>query len=1142
MAASLEHVLAQLQRWTSPHLEECSDAVLLERFVQLHDESAFAALLARHGGMVWHSCRRILDDSHEAEDAFQATFLILARQAHTLRHPAALPGFLHRVARRVALKARTKASDCASETPLVDKKSDPRSDPLMQLTARELLTVLDEEIARLPATQRSAIVLCCLEGHPREEAAKMLGCTPGALKGHLERGRQRLQKRLEHRGITLSAALVLVMVAREGIAAQLPALLLQSTVRAALHGCTGGTASALAHSVLQTMFLPKLAGVMAVTLTLVLAASATVALIYRGPAVETVDEKKPAISAASTETGAGKSRPRTDAQGDLLPAEAIARLGTQRFRHGGQIMFAAFTPDGKRLISQGYDGVRVWNVATGKQLRYFAAEPGNYWGATDLSADGKTLAADSKSHDKIDLWDVPSGKIISSLGRGIYTRIRLSPNGKLLAAYLANADTKLAVVELWDVVSRRKLRAWKPHPRSQVMCLLFSADSRQLLTSGLDGNVRLWDTQNDQQLQEFTRSGRRWYASSFDEAISPDGKLVALFEQNEKSILQTGAIVWQARISLRDTATGKQVRLLSCPSQKDHTGEAPAFSAITFTPDGKKLLTGGPDRFLRAWDAATGDELQRWPLELGRPFPLTLSPDGKTLAAVMRQGRAIQLLDMANGKPRPALAGHLAHVKLSALTSDGRFAITVDAEGALFLWDATAGRIRRALKGHDGPIFSLQLAPDGRTLYTLGWDKTLRFWDLGNGEERRRISLGQEFAPSGYGALALSPDGGTLAVLGSTKANRLLDTTSGRELHRFEGPKWIRGAAFTADGRSLVVWSGDMQVRICDGRTGRLLRTYPLPKEFRSEGGFSGSLAPPAFFNAAVSPDGRLLALCHFTDNLDKSKYIIILKDLATGRDVRRLDHLPANVDRLAFAPDGRLVAWSGEKDCSIHLVETASGGERRRLPGHTGGRIHQLAFSADGTRLISSGSETTALVWDVRGPSEHLPATAAEMEALWIDLAGTDANRAYRAIRKFAAAPAAAVPLLRERLRPVPDMDAKRLARLIEDLDSDDFAIRQKATADLEEFGERALPAFRKALEGKAPLETRRRLEDLRDEAQRAWWDVSGERLQLLRAVEALELAGTKEAREALQTLAAGAAGARLTEEAKAALERLQR
>src|SRR5262249_39121591 len=159
---------------------EAADVVLLERFVQRRDEAAFAALVARHGAMVLRSCRRVLGDAQEAEDAFQATFLILARKAPTLRRPDALAGWLHGVARRVALKARTKFAVRLAQTHLPETLSDSRTDPLTRLTARELLTVLDEEVQRLPSAQRSAVVLCCLEGHTQEETARILGWTGGS--------------------------------------------------------------------------------------------------------------------------------------------------------------------------------------------------------------------------------------------------------------------------------------------------------------------------------------------------------------------------------------------------------------------------------------------------------------------------------------------------------------------------------------------------------------------------------------------------------------------------------------------------------------------------------------------------------------------------------------------------------------------------------------------------------------------------------------------------------------------------------------------------------------------------------------------------------------------------------------------------
>lgn len=138
------------------------------------------------------------------------------------------------------------------------------------------------------------------------------------------------------------------------------------------------------------------------------------------------------------------------------------------------------------------------------------------------------------------------------------------------------------------------------------------------------------------------------------------------------------------------------------------------------------------------------------------------------------------------------------------------------------------------------------------------------------------------------------------------------------------------------------------------------------------------------------------------------------------------------------------------------------------------------------------------------------------------------------------AAAPNITIPFLRKHLQPALVVGADRLARLIADLDSDEFAVREKATAELEKLGERALPAYRKALADKPSLESRRRLEELQTKSQADWSNVSGERLRSLRAIEALEFAGTKEACEVLAQLAAGAEGTRQTEEGKAARQRL--
>jgi RNA polymerase sigma factor (sigma-70 family) len=1140
MADSIAQVLSQVQRWTSSSAGgNVSDTILLQRFIQQRDESAFAALVARHGAMVFRVCRRVLDDAQDAEDASQAAFLILARKAGSLRQPEALSGWLHGVARRVALKARTKsASHSASDLSHCEALPDQRPDPLMQLTARELLAILDEEVQRLPSAQRSAVVLCCLEGHTQEEAARILGWTSGSVKGRLERGRSRLQQRLARRGIALSAALAIVAVSR-GVAAS--AVFNRSAVRAALGGRVTTPAAALADGVLNGMLLGNLTGVTALVLAITLAVSAAVALIVRQPA-EDNQAAEPAQPAKADTQG-----PKVDALGDPLPDGVIARLGTLRFRHGSHIELLAFTADGKHLLSQGSDGVRIWESATGKQLRHLALDAGRVWGKMALSPDGKQLAVVGKPPPSpVQFWDVGGGKKTGTLGEQFYSALCFSPDGKWLAASPRSLD-----VELWDAAGRKKIRSWPAH-QFQVWTAAFSADGRRLLTSGTEGKIRLWDVDTGRQLQEFTPAG--WQpnvvGTPSPAVLAPDGKLLALIEPNERRQTAGNTVQWQALISLRDTATGRQVRQLECPTPEITPGYTRPFTALIFSPDGKTLLTGGPDAFIRVWDVATGKEQRRLRLEPGSPTVLAVSRDGQTLAAAMLGDMTIRVLDLARGEVATVPDGHLMTVHAAVLTPDGRTAVTGGLDDSLLVWDVATGRPRRRLQGHNSPVHSLWLAPDGRTVFSGGWDLTLREWDLATGKERRRLSA--DLPRTGIGKVFDSPDGKSFLTVDAGNNVRLFDRATGKERQRFQGPEWMHGCALTPDGSSLVAWSGDRKVRVWDMKSGRKLHEYPLPPEGAGDGPrMLGGEGPVSLFSAALSPDGRLLAIGspYNIGYGQKQERYLLFKDLATGQDIRRIDNLPSDVGILAFSPDERMLAWSGTLDGSggsdpaIRLMEVASGRERRRLAGHRG-PLSSLVFTPDGQKMISGSSDTTALVWDLGGRfdphAKQVALTASELDALWTDLAAEDAARTYRAIRKLAASPASSVPFLRQRFRPVPPVDEKRIARLIADLDSDDFTTRRKAVAELEKLAGLALPAYRNALAGKPSIETRRRLEELLEKAGPLWWDVSGEQLRTLRAMEVLELAGTPEAREVLGTLAGGSGGARLTKQAKAALDRL--
>ncbi len=250
-----------------PESDEVSDAALLGRFIMERDETAFAALVVRHGPLVLHVCQRVLGDVHDAEDAFQAAFLVLARKAATVRHPEALPAWLHGVARRAALKARLARTRQFREMgPLVVPAVDPRPDPLVDLSVRELLVIIDSELERLPEVYRLPVILCCLEGRSLEEAARQLGWTPGSVKGRLERGRKRLHDRLVRRGLTLSAALAAAEVSRGAASAAVVARLVAATARGAMlfaarsttAGEVSAEAAALAGNVIKGMALARL--------------------------------------------------------------------------------------------------------------------------------------------------------------------------------------------------------------------------------------------------------------------------------------------------------------------------------------------------------------------------------------------------------------------------------------------------------------------------------------------------------------------------------------------------------------------------------------------------------------------------------------------------------------------------------------------------------------------------------------------------------------------------------------------------------------------------------------------------------------------------------------------------------------------
>src|SRR5262249_36460225 len=219
-----------------------TDGQLLQRFLQDREGDAFAALMRRHGRLVWSVCRHVLRREHDAEDAFQAAFLVLARRAASIRKSESVGSWLHGVAFRIAMNARRSAAKREErELRIAAARSD--SDPPPDWGWRELQAILDEELQRLPVKYRAPFILCCLEGRSRAEAAVELGWKDGTIASRIAQARRLLQDRLTRRGVTLPAVLTAGVLSGQSASACVPAALSEPTLKAALLVAAGSSAS-----------------------------------------------------------------------------------------------------------------------------------------------------------------------------------------------------------------------------------------------------------------------------------------------------------------------------------------------------------------------------------------------------------------------------------------------------------------------------------------------------------------------------------------------------------------------------------------------------------------------------------------------------------------------------------------------------------------------------------------------------------------------------------------------------------------------------------------------------------------------------------------------------------------------------------
>jgi RNA polymerase sigma factor (sigma-70 family) len=1140
-----------------------SDAQLLVRFARHRDEAAFAALLHRHAPLVYGVCRRVLGHAHDAEDAFQAVFLVLVRKAGSIAKGESLGCWLHEIAYRTALRARTVAHKRRTRERQAHAMNAANLDEPTAATG--VGPMLDEELRRLPEQYRRPLVLCYLEGKTYAEAAEQLGWPAGTVSGRLARARELLRRRLAQRGVTLTAPALSATLTRE-VNAAVPAPLLDATLRAGLSFSSGraadGGASAaaitLAKEVLRIMVPNKL------RLTLIVAA--VLGLVGGAMTYLARSDQQPRQNAAIAELTRGPEK-------ESLPAGATARMGTTAFRHGDRILSVAYTPDGKKLVTSSMDQtVRLWDAATGRVLRRFDRSPTE--AEKDLPGKGGKLPFGA-----LLLWD----EFLTTV----------SADGKYLAT------TRNDVVIVWELESGKEVRRLRGSLTAGTM-LAFANGGKTLLAADPLGGVEAWDVATGtpgKGIPAPKLPGRKSQTESSGPVLSPDGKRLA------RPIYDSQSNIYS--IQLFDFPSGKAAGTIEFAG-------VPLSTA--FSPDGKTLAAWMTNGEMILADVASGRALGsiKTGNDAGSALSLACGPDGQKLA-LSREGGSVEVWDAKTRQRNHRLlgTGPLAQPLFFTLGQrQGRSELAFNPDGTrlavgsfgcgLRLFDLTTGKeVGAGRSGHPSAVRSFGLAADGQTLVTHSRGDGVRIWSLDGGAPVRRVSI-----PGGNSIVTLSADGASLAALTDGKVVQY-DPATGKPKGKLARPEFSAVAlSFSPDGRFLAARRDpDLATRLWDVATGKEL---PTPEGAARPAGeltlFFNRQAQVRSAEVVFSPNGRTLAM---TDGQDR----LTLFEVATGAWLRHLSLEPGKaVCRFAFSPDGHGLA-ALNKDGTITLYETVTGRKRARfgnaarvpgpdpatlfsgvaldlapvgaetpyslafspdgrilataatgpeirlwrvldgralgsLRGHQGG-ITCLAFDTSGRRLISGSMDTTALAWDVAGPTGALrPArgklAAGAAEKLWAALSGDDAEQAFIAIRTLRDAAEDAVALLCQRLRPVKGPDAKRVIQLLTDLESRSFAVRNQATAELEKLGDLIVPASKKVLEGGAALEARQRLQQILKRVRvRA---VNGETLAAVRGVEILEQVGSEEARRVLESLAGGAAGSILTESAQHALLRLAR
>jgi WD40 repeat protein len=567
--------------------------------------------------------------------------------------------------------------------------------------------------------------------------------------------------------------------------------------------------------------------------------------------------------------------------------------------------------DGRRALAGSGDGLRVWDLDTGAELRHFAS---GFISEAAVLADGRHALSGSFFDQTLSLWDLETGTELRRFEghQGGVNCVAAVPSTQ--QAVSGSADHTL---RLWDLETGTELRRFEGH-EGAVICLTVLVDGQHVLSGSGDLTLRLWDLKTGAELRRF--EGPEYAITS-----------VAMLTDGRRALGASGDKLW-----IWDLETGVELRRF----------HADAVACVAMLPDGRRALSGSYDRTLRLWDLETGAELRRFHGHEDFVTTLTVLPDGRR-ALSGSDDRTVRLWDLDTDVRLRRSEGHEQGVTSVKVLADGRRVVSGALDGTLRLWDLETGAALGRFKGHDDGITTVMMLPDGRRALSAADDRTLRLWDLEAGSEIR-VFVGHEGAVTCVTVLA----DGRHALSGSRDETlRLWDLENGAELRCLKGHRSdVSCATVLPEARRALSGSGDGTLRLWDLKSGGELRCFD---------GHEWDVT------CIAALDGGRRALSGSRDAT------LRLWDLETGSELRCFEGHEEylSVTSVIVLSDGRR-ALSGSDDRTLRLWDLQTAAELRRFEGHDG-EITSVTVMGDGRRVLSMAKDRTVRLWDLETGSE---------------------------------------------------------------------------------------------------------------------------------------------------------------------------